>query len=304
MTNKFKDGNLLLAVARALPDPIFIIDAEGTYLHVMGGSERTLYDSGRHLVGKRMHDVLPASKADYFLKIVREAIEKKQIQVHEYPLAPTDFANNPGDGPEGEQWFQARVYPLELEEGTLPAVVLLVINITDRKRTEEELRRLSSTDPLTGAHNRRSFLNALEHELHQVERYQVPAAVMLLDLDGFKAVNDTWGHACGDSTIINVVRVMESHLRKSDILGRFGGDEFAILLCNTTLEQALYVAEKLRLEVERAAIVCEGHEVGVTASIGVAAITAADASINHLLARADVALYEAKHRGRNTVVAG
>lgn len=304
MTNLFKDENLLLAVAKALPDPIFIIDAEGTYLHVMGGSERTLYDSGRHLVGKRMHDVLPADKADYFLKIVKESIEKNRIQVHEYPLAPTDFTINPGDGPEGEQWFQARVYPIELEEGAVPAVVLLVINITDRKKTEEELRRLSSTDPLTGAHNRRSFFTSLEHELQSFLRYQVPSCVLLVDLDGFKAVNDTWGHACGDSTIINTVRVMESHLRKSDILGRFGGDEFAILLGNTNLEQARHVAEKLRREVERSTIVFEGHTVGVTVSIGVAALAAIDASINHLLARADVALYEAKHRGRNTVVAG
>jgi len=304
MDNVFKEEKLLLAVARALPDPIFIIDRQGTYLQVLGGSERSLYDSGRHLVGMQMQDVLPGDKAGFFLGIIAAAIDTKQLQVHEYSLSPSDFNNNPGDGPEGEQWFQSRVYPIELEENEIPAVVLLVINITERKIQEEELRRLSITDTLTGTNNRRFFLQALGEELDRVQRYRSPAALLLVDVDGFKGVNDTYGHASGDRALIHIVRHLEKNLRKSDIVGRLGGDELAVLLPSTDREHALYVADKLVSDIDKSTFSAEGKDICLTISIGWTEIAPEDETVNQILSRADEALYQAKRGGRNRAVEG
>lgn len=178
----------------------------------------------------------------------------------------------------------------------------VVSDITERKQLEEELKRQARIDLLTGLNNRRHFFELAEQELARAKRHDVPLPALMLDVDHFKLVNDTYGHHVGDLVLQKLSEVCVKTLRGIDILGRLGGEEFAILLPETKSEQALEVAERLRLAVAGATVPLEqGGSIHLTVSIGVASVVATDAKIEDLLKRADTALYAAKNAGRNRV---
>ncbi|HYH19539.1 MAG TPA: diguanylate cyclase [Azospirillum sp.] len=178
----------------------------------------------------------------------------------------------------------------------------VIRDITERKRYENELRHLATTDPLTGLANRREFLAAAGHELARVRRYDRPATVMMFDIDHFKRINDTHGHAAGDEALRHVAAVCRERLRETDVVGRLGGEEFGVLLPETDVPAACEVAERLRAALAGAEIPRpDGGVLRLTASIGIAACIAGDASIEQALSRADDALYHAKRNGRNRV---
>jgi diguanylate cyclase (GGDEF)-like protein len=167
---------------------------------------------------------------------------------------------------------------------------------------EEELRRLAATDVLTGLANRRDFMARGTDEILRARRYNFHVCVLMMDIDHFKKVNDTWGHPAGDDVIRQVASTIRDICRVVDIVGRIGGEEFAVLLSQTDTEGALILAERLRETVAgRAVSLAGGQTLGVSISIGVAAMTQEDGDLSHLLARADAALYEAKQLGRNRV---
>lgn len=178
----------------------------------------------------------------------------------------------------------------------------VVSDITERKQLEDELKRQARIDLLTGLNNRRHFFELAEQELARAKRYGAPLPVLMLDVDHFKLVNDTYGHHVGDMALQKLSEVCVHTLRGIDIVGRLGGEEFAILLPETKGEQALEVAERLRLAVAGATIPLEqGGSIHLTVSIGVASPVATDARIDDVLKRADAALYAAKNAGRNRV---
>lgn len=165
-----------------------------------------------------------------------------------------------------------------------------------------ELHRLATIDAMTGVSNRHHFLSLLYHEFARARRYKSPLSLMVLDLDFFKQINDGYGHAAGDSALLAFAQAAGDCLRGMDVIGRMGGEEFAVLLPNTALEQGEAVAERIRAAVACIAIDTEFGTVRYTASIGVTEAGEDDTSIDTLLARADVALYAAKAAGRNRVV--
>lgn len=152
----------------------------------------------------------------------------------------------------------------------------------------------ATTDELTGLYNRRSFEHALAREVERSRRYGVSASLLLLDLDGFKALNDTHGHPAGDRVLRYVAAMMCRHLRSTDLPCRLGGDEFAVILCDTPATEALAVAERIRIDVERAFA-----RAALTVSAGVASVPAHASTAEKLLGSADRALYAAKRQGRN-----
>lgn len=177
-----------------------------------------------------------------------------------------------------------------------------VRNITEHKKLEDELKRQARIDLLTGLNNRRHFYELAEQELVRAKRYGAPLPALMLDVDHFKSVNDTYGHHVGDLVLQKLSEVCVHTLRGIDILGRLGGEEFAILLPETKSEQALEAAERLRLAVAGAAVPLEhGGSIHLTVSIGVAMFVATDVRVEDLLKRADTALYAAKNAGRNRV---
>ncbi|MBD9391012.1 diguanylate cyclase [Acidovorax sp. ACV01] len=172
-----------------------------------------------------------------------------------------------------------------------------VLMAGDRLRAELEL--LATRDSLTNTLTRRYMDEACAIELERSHRTGQPLALLMMDLDHFKAINDTHGHQAGDRVLVDFATKVQSRLRNKDLLGRFGGEEFALLLPNTPLDAALQVAERIR-----AACAPHGKEVGCTVSIGVTLSLPQNDSMDKLLARADAALYQAKNAGRNRVVAG
>lgn len=176
----------------------------------------------------------------------------------------------------------------------------IVRDITERKAMEDELRLLATTDPLTGAANRRSFMESLKGAVAQGHRLGHPVAVAMLDIDHFKRLNDTFGHAAGDAALIRFVAEIQERLRETDLLGRLGGEEFALILPATTAEQALEVVNDLRRRRQADCLCFEGQEMRFTLSAGVTDTTRSDPA--HLLSDADGALYRAKEQGRNRVL--
>jgi len=179
--------------------------------------------------------------------------------------------------------------------------MLTYCDVTDLIRNAEILEKLATTDSMTGLFNRRHFLSLAEAEWSRFQRYQRPLSVLAIDIDHFKSVNDRYGHAVGDQAIVSVADACQQGRRASDIVGRFGGEEFAMLLPETDHAQAMIVAERLREAV--AAHVLHVHKVQfrLTISIGVARATLSMSGIDALLRAADQALYQAKTEGRNRV---
>jgi diguanylate cyclase (GGDEF)-like protein len=165
------------------------------------------------------------------------------------------------------------------------------------------LESLAVTDGLTGLFNRRHFDRLLVGEVQRTLRYKVPLVVLLLDLDHFKQVNDTYGHPAGDLVLKNVSRVLSAGVRSTDFVARFGGEEMAVILTQTGLPAAAEVAERLRAQIAATPHDCQGTTLYKTASFGLAAFDGAGTPVSpeELLTRADQALYRAKHSGRNRV---
>jgi diguanylate cyclase (GGDEF)-like protein len=170
-----------------------------------------------------------------------------------------------------------------------------------------ELESLSATDSLTGSLNRRSFDEKGNAEVERSQRYELPMSVVAMDVDHFKQLNDTYGHAAGDRVLVTVADAMRSLLRSTDHLGRFGGDEFMLLLPETGMAGARDLAERLRERVDSITVEFQGKRIEVHASFGVATMEAARIgdidSWETLLQRADAALYRAKEGGRNRIEA-
>jgi len=167
---------------------------------------------------------------------------------------------------------------------------------------EGELRLLAATDALTGLANRRDFMARGQAEITRARRYEGDVCVMMMDIDHFKQVNDNWGHGAGDDVIRQVAAVSVEVFRIVDVIGRIGGEEFAVLLPETALDGALVAAERMRANVEsRKVLTADAQSLSVTISIGVAQMEAGDQTLSQLLGRADAALYDAKQRGRNRV---
>jgi diguanylate cyclase (GGDEF)-like protein len=168
--------------------------------------------------------------------------------------------------------------------------------------SELELRRLAGNDVLTGALTRRFFEHTAAATLAQAKRSNSDTSLLLLDLDHFKSVNDAHGHAAGDRALKGTIAVCKSVLRSSDMIGRYGGEEFCVLLPNTSLQDATDVAERLRKAIETIGIDTDNGPLKITASFGIAEFRQSDVNISNFLKRADAALYRAKNSGRNRIV--
>ncbi|WP_339616642.1 diguanylate cyclase [uncultured Gilvimarinus sp.] len=294
--------DLLLDMIAALPDPVFVLTESGRYVALLGGHDRQYYHDGSHLVDFTLNDVLPAEKADWFLQEIRTTIHQNRLRIVEYSLAGRDVSGLPTDtGPRGDLWFEGRIQPLANPINGERAVVWVASNITERHDLQGQLQTLSETDELTGVYNRRKLLAELEQNFAKFQRYHTPLALLIFDIDYFKLVNDQHGHLFGDQVLRDLAQQCQSQLREPDTLGRFGGEEFALVLPNTELKQALQLAERLRLDCEQMRFASTTNNAAITISIGLSVATKTDRDITDLLRHTDDALYRAKHAGRNCV---
>ncbi len=285
----------LVDAVDALPDGFVLYDRDDR-LVLCNERYREIYaDSADLLVaGAAFEDVIRVgvARGQYPDAIGREA---------DWIRERLDHHRNPSD-PIEQRLLNGRWLRIEERKTRDGGLVGFRIDITELKRRAFELERLASTDHLTGALNRRRFLELAEAEVRRAQRYQRSVAVCLLDVDQFKSVNDTHGHAVGDLVLQALIERSHEMMREQDMICRYGGEEFAILLPETGLAGARQAMERLRQALADLKIPTGKAEIGTTVSVGVAISQSADESLDTMLARADKALYQAKITGRNRVV--
>jgi diguanylate cyclase (GGDEF)-like protein/PAS domain S-box-containing protein len=195
-------------------------------------------------------------------------------------------------------WTSVSATPLD----PVASSATVTVDITELKRLEEQLRQQATTDELTGIANRRHFLDQAAHELKRMHRLNLPLAVALIDIDHFKFINDTLGHGVGDQVLVAFAKICKRNIREIDLLARFGGDEFAILLLDTSCDHTYEIIERIRLSLDAQPLEIGESVISITISAGVICSPFGQESIDALLSRADKALYSAKEAGRNLVV--
>ncbi len=202
-------------------------------------------------------------------------------------------------GQNGDTIWLRMISTLEMRD-LGPVLTGLLLDITEEKRSEQRIAYLADHDPLTGLINRRRFQEKLEEQIGYNRRYQATGALLFMDLDQFKYINDTYGHQTGDEYLRQVAHHLRSALRKTDTIGRLGGDEFGVLLPRVDARQTARVCEGLLKYLNGREFIYEGRRTPFTASIGVAMFPEHSDKASDLLARADSAMYNAKEQGRNT----
>lgn len=197
--------------------------------------------------------------------------------------------------------FWGMISATDMDFGGEHALFISLLDVTDRRLIQEELERLATTDPLTGILNRRSFFEYSYKEVRRAVRYQYPFCLLMMDIDYFKQVNDTYGHAFGDQVLQRFTEVVIDCLREEDIFGRIGGEEFAAVLVASNNEGGYIVAERIRKQWEETTFEIEGKIVSFSVSIGVSELLNERESVEMVLERADKAVYSSKESGRNCV---
>lgn len=208
------------------------------------------------------------------------------------------FQNKKKNG--DEYWERASIAPMYDHDGKLIKFIGIKEDVTKEHANEIELERLARIDMLTNLPNRRSFLESAESEFVRNKRYPQDSAFLMLDIDYFKRINDEFGHSVGDLALKEFSRVCAMTIRETDLIGRLGGEEFAIYLINTNYEDTCTVVERLRSNVESIELLSdEGAKIKFTVSIGITKPLITDIKLDAIFKRADSALYEAKKNGRN-----
>jgi len=279
----------LRAVLEILPYPIYVARrSDGQILFVNRKSCLLFQQSAAQFLRKKSTDLYVDVKDDENLNGLLDKVSD---------LRDVEVRMKSAQG----RVFTAEMAAIVLDYGNAPAVLVALNDISQRKEMEAELFRQASTDSLTGISNRRYFENQAEQEVRRARRFARDMTVMMIDIDHFKAINDTHGHAIGDAVIQGVVKRALESLRQSDSIGRIGGEEFAVLLPETSLAAAYDVADRLRIHMQEKPIIAGHTAITCTVSIGVGQLSAQDGGIEDLLHRADIALYAAKKGGRNRV---
>ncbi|MBD1913488.1 MULTISPECIES: diguanylate cyclase [unclassified Leptolyngbya] len=287
------------AMLMAIPDLMFRVDRQGTYLGYMRSKSVTdVVPLDIDPTGQSLLACVPAEMAQRHLYYIQRALEMQALQVYEQELYIDDHL----------RWEEVRVMPCGSDE-----VLFLVRDVSDRKGYETELRQandhleyLAQTDSLTQVANRRHFDHWLAQSWQEADQMQQPLALLLFDVDQFKPYNDFYGHQSGDFCLIQIAQAAQQIIRHpADLVARYGGEEFAIILPNTGMQGAVRVAKRLRESVRTLAVPHACSEVSpvVTVSIGISTcVPTLQTSPQDLITQADRALYIAKQQGRDRYI--
>jgi len=278
------------AIVELARDPVYTADSEGRLTYANPAAATLLGEDAQRLIGRELVEVVPLTARDEvtsFLELL--ATGEGDGMVLDLPI----------QGLETLRWTEQRINRIEID-GRFVGFQAIVRDVTDRRNLEHRLQHLANHDPLTGLFNRYRFVRELEEHCERAHELQTPAAVLWLDLDQFKDINDSEGHAGGDELLVSVAEVLRRERRASDVLARFGGDEFALLLRDADRVRAAQAAQRIIEALRRCSFQLGTSRVRVTASIGIALIPDHGHRVDDILARADLAMYEAKEHGRNS----
>jgi diguanylate cyclase (GGDEF)-like protein/PAS domain S-box-containing protein len=290
----------LSSIFESIHDPFCIIDRNYTIVRANSAYARLKNRAVDDLIDRTCFSVLEGKTEICDGCIVRKTLQSSESCSKEKKITLTN-----GD----TTWIEIYTYPLFDESGQLTHVIEYSRDVTDRKSSEDDRRRLierleylSKVDGLTGLLNRRALTEQLEYEIDRAKRYGSELAIILCDLDRLKEINDTYGHLAGDTTLQIVSAALRNSLRSADIAGRYGGDEFLVIVPQTSIAGASSIAEKIRNAVQMTEVRIDDHKrVSISLSIGVASLNIPSESIDAFVSRVDAALYASKKSGRNRI---
>ncbi|MBE9526437.1 MAG: diguanylate cyclase, partial [Proteobacteria bacterium] len=262
-----KQHALLCGFINAMPELAFILDETGKYIEIFGSHQELLYKQKELLLGKKLSNILPESTTTTILDVIKTTLRTKQSQIIEYELEINGK----------NTYFEGHTAVLDFENKTASQtakVIWIAHDITELVLARQKADRLSLYDTLTELPNRRLLMQRLDEEIARAKRHHQLGAILFIDLDDFKQINDNFGHATGDLVLVEVAHRLSNQLRKEDIACRLGGDEFVLLLSNLKDDvelastQAKIIAEKT-LEIIQKIYIIEDNQHKISCSIGV-----------------------------------
>ncbi len=266
------------SMLEVIPDLVVRTNRRGQYLDVSEAADRRFSQPGAQLLGSTVSEVHSEEVARLILDAISAALDSGDLQTIEYPRR----------GPGGERWAEARIAPLGADEA-----LSLIRDITDRKVAEDDLRRLSYHDSLSGLHNRRYLEEEMERLLTSG---RLPVSIIMADVNGLKVVNDTYGHQTGDEMLKQAAAVLTAASREGDVAGRWGGDEFVLLLPETTGIEAEGICARI-------GSLCDGlsvEDLPLSLGLGVSSVLEPGHSLQSALGRAEDAMYQHKTTSRDS----
>lgn len=268
--------------------------------------------SGRtpeNVLGKSLFEVFPELSEQWFRHKAQSVFILQNTAFTTWEQRPYLFRfphYRPITGTAEYMYQNSTIIPLVDTKNEVAHICLIIYDVTDtavnklaQQQANKQLQNLSRTDHLTGLFNRGYWELRLIQEFKRYDRYEQPSSLIMLDIDHFKKINDKYGHTIGDEAIRGVSRVIKEQVRDLDIAGRYGGEEFGIVLTNTNGDGACVFAERLRRAIEQLTIYTEGHEIKFTVSLGVAELADKIHDHRNWIEKADQALYKSKESGRN-----
>ncbi|MEJ5058373.1 MULTISPECIES: GGDEF domain-containing protein [unclassified Pseudomonas] len=239
-------------------------------------------------------DAIYPDDLEYAERSLADVLEKGAVEDREYRIIAAD----------GQvRWLSDKCFINRQVEPEQPVIIVgIAEDITDKKQMESELQRLATTDALTQSSNRRHFFEGAHREFELARKQGTPLSFLMIDIDDFKLINDTYGHQVGDSVLQRIADGGRAALRRGDLFGRIGGEEFAAVFPGCTPDLALQVAERVQREIQRLRFSHDGQAFGITVSQGLTSLTDEDENVESLFARADAAMYQAKREGKNRIV--
>ncbi|MEM9101562.1 MAG: diguanylate cyclase [Pseudomonadota bacterium] len=311
MIEKLEDHKFLTRILNGINCGIVVIDKD-INIHSWNGfmvSHSGL--SEEQALGHCLFDLFEKIPRRWLTNKVQSVFMLKNFAFTSWEQRPYLFPfyhNRPATSIVDHMYQDCTFIPLFNQENNVEYVCITIQDVTDTaiyqillQQTKEEIERQSKTDGLTQLYNRSHWEECLRREVSRVERYEGELTIIMMDLDHFKSINDRLGHLAGDEVIRESTRILRDCLRNSDIGGRYGGEEFGVILPETDIDGALVTAERIRQAIETSDIVFNNKAIKVTASLGIAMYDVAGISCDQLIDRADQALYQAKHAGRNCI---
>jgi len=279
----------LTSLLESSPDLIARFDRELRHIYVNPAVCEATGLTREQMLGRTMHEIgAPTDLTEIWDPNLRKAFETAAGGEFEYPFT----------GPHGLRWYHTRLAPEARSDGEVETVLSVIRDVTDRKEMEDALTHQALHDPLTGLPNRLLLLDRVEQALRRLDRHAGRVAILFLDLDRFKVVNDSLGHPAGDRILVEVAERLQDASRPGDTVARFGGDEF-VVLCEDLVhdEDAIAITNRFAAELSRP-FTYDARPISLTASVGIASSKEAGADPAAMLRDADAAMYRAKERGR------
>lgn len=292
-------------VGLVVMDENYIVNVWNSFMQNHSGK------AAENVLGKSLFAVFPELPEPWFRHKAQSVFVLQNTAFTTWEQRPYVFRfphYRPITGTAEHMYQNSSIIPLLDTKGAVKHICLIIYDVTDtainklaQQQANNQLQHLSRTDHLTGLFNRGYWELSLIQELKRFDRYEHPSSLIMLDIDHFKKINDTYGHTIGDEVIRAVSRAIKEQVRGLDIAGRYGGEEFGIILTNTNGDGAYVFAERLRATIADANIYIENYEIKFTVSLGVAELNDELRDHRHWIEKADQALYRSKEGGRNRV---